>query len=343
KTGPSQRPVRFAVTPVLRTAPVLTAASYTGPGRVQVTWTFNPAASPVPVEGYRIDTSFDGGVTWTQALSIAGAGLRTAQVDGLPQGLVHLRVAAYAGGTGTPVSNVRSVTVLVGTPLPVTGTRLNDTGITRCGDGGSYGLTCPVSGYPGQDAQDGRDVTHNDDSDGYAGFSLTKLDANGNPLAASAQAWSCVRDNVTGRIWEVKTDDGGLRDKDWTYSWYNPDAGANGGSAGYPDNGNNCYDPARCDTDKFVADVNAQGLCGAQDWRLPDLRELMSIVSNDGYIPSIDMAYFPRTVSSSFLSSSPSASFYNSDGAWYVYFYSGYIGETAKYIAGYVRLVRGRQ
>ena len=47
-------------------------------------------------------------------------------------------------------------------------------------------LTCPVDGYPWQDAQDGRDKTHDDDSDGHAGFSFTKLDANGNALAASA-------------------------------------------------------------------------------------------------------------------------------------------------------------
>ncbi len=37
KTGTSQRPVRVEVTRVLTTAPVLTGASYTGPGRVQVT------------------------------------------------------------------------------------------------------------------------------------------------------------------------------------------------------------------------------------------------------------------------------------------------------------------
>ena len=159
-----------------------------------------------------------------------------------------------------------------------TGTgRLNDTGIDWCANETQNLLACPIAGYPWQDAQDGRDKTNDDDSDGHAGFSFTKLDGNGNPLAASATAWSCVRDNVTGLTWEVKTDDGGLRDKDGTYSWYNPDATTNGGWAGTADGGDNCFNTARCDTQSYVADVNAQGLCGAHDWRLSDPRELISI------------------------------------------------------------------
>ncbi len=57
---------------------------------------------------------------------------------------------------------------------------LNDTGIVGRGDGSQNDLPCPVAGYPGQDAQYGRDTTADDDSDGHAGFSLTKLDAKGN-------------------------------------------------------------------------------------------------------------------------------------------------------------------
>ena len=223
-------------------------------------------------------------------------------------------------------------------------TPLNDTGIDWCANGSSNNLTCPVTDYPWQDAQDGRDKTHDNDSDGHAGFSFTKLAANGSALPANATSWSCVRDNVTGLIWEVKTDDGGLRDKDWTYSWYNPDAGTNGGSVGYSDWDNNCFNSARCDTHKFVADVNAAGLCGARDWRLPDPRELMSIVDNSRYSPSIDTAYFPRTESSWFWSSSPDAD--GSDYAWMVTFddgSSGGVGSTYKDYDVHVRLVRGGQ
>ncbi len=35
----------------------------------------------------------------------------------------------------------------------------------------------------------------------------TKLDAAGNDLPTGATEWTCVRDNDTGLIWEVKTDD----------------------------------------------------------------------------------------------------------------------------------------
>ncbi len=89
-------------------------------------------------------------------------------------------------------------------------------------------MACPVATYPGQDAEYGRDATHNDNSDGHAGFSFTKLDANGNTLPTTALSWSCVKDNVTGLIWEVKTDDSGLQDMGNIYSWYNPDNNANG-------------------------------------------------------------------------------------------------------------------
>ena len=43
--------------------------------------------------------------------------------------------------------------------------------------------------------------------------SYAKLDACGNPLLYTATSWVMVRDNVTGLIWEVKTDDGSVHDK----------------------------------------------------------------------------------------------------------------------------------
>jgi hypothetical protein len=201
---------------------------------------------------------------------------------------------------------------------------LNDTGIDWWANGTTNFLSSPPADYPGQDASYGRDATQDNDADGHAGFAFTKVAANGGALAASASAWSCVRDNVTGLIWEVKTDDGGPRDKDWTYSWYNPDPATNGGSAGYPDYGNNCYDSTRCDTAKFAADVNQAGLCGASDWRLPTREELRSIVDYSRYSPAIDIAWFPNTPSSWYWSSSPSA--YYTDLAWIVYFVNGLAG-----------------
>jgi CRP-like cAMP-binding protein len=83
---------------------------------------------------------------------------------------------------------------------------------------------------------------------------------------AEATRWACVRDKVTGLIWEVKTDDGGLRDMHNTYTIYGD------GRSG--------------DASELVATVNAAGLCGANDWRLPSRLMLHSLVDYgiDGYV-----------------------------------------------------------
>ena len=222
---------------------------------------------------------------------------------------------------------------------------LNDTGIVRCGDASSNDLDCPVANYPGQDAEYGRDVTHNDPSDGHAGFSFTKLDANGRDLPASATNWSCVRDNVTGLIWEVKTDDGGLRDMDWTYTWYNPDPTSNGGDPGVQDGGT-CEGSA-CDTYAYTQAVNAQRLCNANDWILPAREELRSLISYDRVSPAIDANYFPRTVSDFFLTASIESLYRTEDrhqgyGKYvWIFQFDEWRGNIApKDLRGRVRLVR---
>jgi hypothetical protein len=226
--------------------------------------------------------------------------------------------------------------------------QLNDTGILTCSDAGTNGLPCPLAGYPGQDAQYGRDATQNDDSDGHAGFRFTKLDAAGNPLPANAAYWSCVRDEVTGRTWELKTDYGGLHYKDDIYTWYNPDPTRNGGFEGYPDgSGAVCYgydagDPATyCNTQAYVARVNAAGWCGHQDWRIPTRVELEGLVSLDRFEPAIDDSWFPRTQSGHFWSASPYAN--STNLAWGVDFGYGHSNDYFKYNVNYFRLVRGGQ
>ena len=224
--------------------------------------------------------------------------------------------------------------------LPAHSGPLNDTGIDFCGAYPS-GNNKPCTGTEPawQDAHYGRDAAA-----GGKGFSFTALDASGadtTPTSGSTPH-SCVRDNVTRLVWEVKTDDGGSRDKDWTYSWYNSNPATNGGSAGYPDYGNNCFDISRCDTEKFVVDVNAAGLCGHNDWRMPTVKELEGIVDFGRTNPAIDPTYFPNTPNWYFWTGSPLANF--SNNAWVVGFYDGVSASGDDRGDGYfVRLVRGGQ
>ena len=218
--------------------------------------------------------------------------------------------------------------------------KLNDTGINTCANGSQNGQACPQADYLGQDAEFGRDVTYNDNSDGHAGFNFTKISGTGQALAANATSWSCVKDNVTGLMWEVKTDDNGLHDKDWTYSWYEPDNTKNGGSIG-AQNGGSCGSTSNCDTYAYVQAVNVSGWCGYKDWRMPTRDELSGIAALDRVNPAIDSNYFPNTISNWFWSSSVSAS--NNNDAWYVDFSHGYDDTHGKNGSVLVWLVRSGQ
>lgn len=248
----------------------------------------------------------------------------------------------------------RLLALLVFVSLPALGvgpsTPLNDTGQTKCYDGSALvdctsANTGDAATYKRQDARFGRDAAAAarvlTKTGGAAGFDFTPLDAagaaiplTGTPLVPSATP-ACVKDNVTGLIWEVKTNDGGLRDKAWTYTWFD-------GTTGTQDGTNNCNPNTRCDTDKFVADVNAANLCNfSNGWRLPTRRELLSIVHLGASNPAIDTAYFPNTVSGWYWSSDLNTT--DPAYAWVVLFFDG---DTNAFDHGSdyrVRLVRSGQ
>jgi hypothetical protein len=78
----------------------------------------------------------------------------------------------------------------------------------------------------------------------------------------------CIRDNAAKLMWEAKTDDNGLRDKDWTYKV----GTAALGTANDPAVTNACKGLTLCDTTSYIAEVNkGAGLCGKTTWRLPAL------------------------------------------------------------------------
>lgn len=234
---------------------------------------------------------------------------------------------------------------------------LNDTGQTLCYDSAGATVTCATTGA--DDGRYGRDAANTaaaltKTGAGNAGFDFTKIANDGSVLAAGAALgaadtdWACTKDNVTGLTWEVKTTSS-LRSNAHTYTWYSTDAASNGGNAGSLGadtcGGTLSAYSNQCNTANYVAAVNAAGLCGVTDWRLPSLRELESLVDfsvpNTGAAPTIDATYFPNTRINWFWS----ANNYSSVPAfaWLVGFNFGGSVAVAKTSGLYVRLVRGGQ
>jgi hypothetical protein len=190
-----------------------------------------------------------------------------------------------------------SIALAVDCPIP-------DTGQTKCYDDEGE-IPCPQPGEPfyGQDAHFGNNL-----------HSYTKLDAYGNDLPDTAPSWVVVRDNATGLIWEVKTDDSSIHDKDTMYNW-----------------------------DDAVLYCEDLSLGGFADWRIPTVIELSCLIAREKYDPSINSTYFPNTVSEDYWSSTASASVLGY--VWHVDFYDGSTSLIGKSYGGrsHVRAVRGGQ
>ncbi|MBF0353602.1 MAG: DUF1566 domain-containing protein [SAR324 cluster bacterium] len=113
---------------------------------------------------------------------------------------------------------------------------------------------------------------------------------------------STVQDLATGLMWQ-KVDDGSARSKDQGLNY-----------------------------------CESLALENFTDWRLPDIKELESIVDYSSYNPAINTSYFSNTQTSAYYMSSTS-DVSNSLATWRIHFGEGYFGPDNS--SGLVRCVRG--
>jgi hypothetical protein len=192
---------------------------------------------------------------------------------------------------------------LSGSPNPpcVPGAAFPATGQTTCWN--SVGSVIPCAGT-GQDGgiQAGATLSYTDNGDGT------------------------ITDNNTGLMWEKKSDDGSIHDKDTVYTW--ADAFA-----------------------VHVAGLNAAAFAGHTDWRVPNVKELQSIVNYENSNPSVSPAFNTGCVASCTVAtcSCTAAGFYWSSStfafvpteAWVVGFFIGQVTTDSKNGTLFVRAVRG--
>jgi len=174
--------------------------------------------------------------------------------------------------------------------------------------------------------------------------SYTKLGQNGTPLpdtATQASGWDMTRDNVTGLMWEIKTDDETIHDRLKTCFWHESNPETNDGNVGARVDGNG--------TEAFINTLNAQHFGGYSDWRMPTVKELDLLAIRGMYRgsdtsmhgPAIDTTWFPCTLPSCYWSSTTWADY--TGYAWYVNFYRGGSDSDPKSSYKSVRAVRAGQ
>lgn len=196
--------------------------------------------------------------------------------------------------------------------------------------------------------------------DGLQGAGLPAYAAlPGQPLTA------CVRDRVSGLVWEGKPDSGRAP---WPVSYRGPERFATyatdaygplnapaADSRGHSDAYSHLGDGRPGDALAYVAQVNAMRLCGYADWRLPTAAELHGLLDlGKERVPEarptqaladqalIDARWFPNTVPGFYLASE----LHDRHTVWCVNFLHGTVLDCDRDMARkppplFVRLVRG--
>lgn len=136
------------------------------------------------------------------------------------------------------------------------------TGQTTCYDNSGSVIPCAGTGQDGE-IQAGATLRYQDNGNG------TILDRN------------------TGLVWEKKSDDGGIHDQDDSYPWDE--------AFDYVDALNNICandETVDCSVDADCAGVGGGcGFAGERDWRLPNAKEIQSIMNYEVFAPSVSSAF----------------------------------------------------
>ena len=163
---------------------------------------------------------------------------------------------------------------------------------------------------------------------------LHKMSDSGDTIALESESWSCVLDDETSLVWEVKSEKKGIQYALNTYTWFDGESGRDNGTFT-----KNCYWGKNCNTESFIKDINKAELCSYSDWRLPTREELNSIVDYYGESDLlIDADFFPNTQMDSYWTSVSLSS--NPKMAFEVPFFYGGSMARDKTIDTFVRLVR---
>ncbi|MEB2286330.1 MAG: hypothetical protein B6D46_08245 [Polyangiaceae bacterium UTPRO1] len=192
-----------------------------------------------------------------------------------------------------------------------------------------FGVTGTFIGLGGELVKTGQTTSYGAGSDGdqQKGFVHSYTD-NGD---------GTVTDNVTGLMWEKKSDDGSIHDKDNTYTWglETPPYAMNGTMV-----------------TAFLAALNAGGgFAGHTDWRIPNRKELESITDIENVFPAVPAVFNTGCTGGCTVTtcSCTKTNYYWSSStaqgapgnAWRVYFYDGTMNPVGKSGSLYVRAVRG--
>lgn len=186
--------------------------------------------------------------------------------------------------------------------------------------------------------------------DGYEDPDDFGVSGHGPALSYTDNGDGTFTDNNTGLVWEMKDNANGVHDKDNTYSWTVITDGNDTNSDGtmfseFLDALNNKCDSDETTTCSTNADCTGigNGLCGHagfRDWRVPNVKELQTIVDYSTFGPS---ASIPGETTASYYWTGTTGAL-AANGAWLISFQNGAVGGflnfDVKTSSNYARAVR---